>query len=141
MTLNGDLFFYKYQNYQISQIVDRTSVNLNFNATVKGAELESTWEPVSGLRFNLAAGYENATLDNGSKSIDLIDRTASHTDWMVVKPLITQTSNCIFPTYVVNELLAKSAIVNGCSIYTPKYFGPGVIDPITFNPMCPIQIR
>ncbi len=33
MTFNGDIFYYKYQNYQISQIVDRTSVNLNFNAT------------------------------------------------------------------------------------------------------------
>ncbi len=55
MTLNADIFLYKYQNYQISQIVDRTSVNLNFDATVKGAELESTWEPVPGLRFNLAA--------------------------------------------------------------------------------------
>ncbi len=38
MTFNGDVFYYKYQNYQISQIVDRTSVNLNFDATVKGAE-------------------------------------------------------------------------------------------------------
>jgi outer membrane receptor protein involved in Fe transport len=137
MTLNGDVFFYKYQNYQISQIVDRTSVNLNFNATVKGAELESTWEPVPGLRFNLAAGYENATLDDGSQAIDLMDRTAGHADWMVVKPLITQTSNCILPAHVVNELLAKFAIVNGCSIYTPNYFGPGVIDPITFQPYVP----
>ncbi len=52
MTLNGDVFYYKYQNYQISQIVDRTSINLNFNATVRGAEMEATWEPVPGLRFN-----------------------------------------------------------------------------------------
>ena len=58
MTLNGDVFFYKYQNYQISQIVDRTSVNLNFNATVRGAEVEATWEPIPGLRFNLSGGYE-----------------------------------------------------------------------------------
>ncbi len=86
MTFNADVFYYKYQNYQISQIVDRTSVNLNFNAHVKGAEVEATWEPVPGLRFNLSGGYENATLDNGSKAIDLMDRTAGHTDWMVVKP-------------------------------------------------------
>ena len=78
MTFNADAFFYKYQNYQISQIVDRTSVNLNFNATVSGAELESTWEPVPGLRFNFAGGYENAALDNGSQAIDLMDRTAGN---------------------------------------------------------------
>src|SRR6185437_8591292 len=37
MTLNGDVFYYDYKGYQISQIVDRTSINLNFDATVKGA--------------------------------------------------------------------------------------------------------
>ncbi len=42
LTLNGDVFYYNYKDYQISEIVDRTSINLNFNATVKGAELEST---------------------------------------------------------------------------------------------------
>ena len=58
------------------QIVDRTSINLNFNATVKGAELEATWEPVPGLKFNFAGGYEDTRVDNGQSSIDLMDRTA-----------------------------------------------------------------
>ena len=35
MTLNGDVFYYDYKGYQISQIVDRTSINLNFNAKVR----------------------------------------------------------------------------------------------------------
>jgi len=106
MTFNGDVFYYKYQNYQISEIVDRTSVNLNFNSTVKGAEVEATWEPIVGLRFNFAGGYEDATLDNGSSAIDLMDRTAGHSDWVVVKPFVTETSNCILPTYVLNEMLS-----------------------------------
>ncbi len=42
LTLNGDVFYYDYKDYQISEIVDRTSINLNFSAKVKGAELEST---------------------------------------------------------------------------------------------------
>src|SRR6185437_15751992 len=105
MTMNGDIFLYKYKNYQISQIVDRTSVNLNFDATVRGAEIEATYEPIPGLRFNLSGGYENATLNDGSHAIDLIDRTAGHSDWMVVKPFITETSNCILPKDVVNEIL------------------------------------
>jgi iron complex outermembrane receptor protein len=107
MTLNGDVFYYKYQNYQISEIVDRTAVNLNFNSTVRGAEMEATWEPVAGLRFNFAGGYENATLDNGSQAIDLMDRTAGHPGWMVVRPFVSQTSNCIIPTAVMNELLSE----------------------------------
>ena len=27
LTLNGDVFYYNYENYQISRIVDRTSIN------------------------------------------------------------------------------------------------------------------
>ncbi len=68
MTLNGDVFYYDYKNYQISQIVDRTAVNLNFNATVKGAEMEATWEPIAGLRFNFAGGYEDTRVGNGQKA-------------------------------------------------------------------------
>jgi iron complex outermembrane receptor protein len=136
MTLNADVFFYKYQNYQISQIVDRTSVNLNFNATVRGAETEATWEPVPGLRFNLSGGYEDATLDNGSQAIDLMDRTAGNSDWMVVKPFITETSNCILPTYVVNEMLAGhgNALITACfAAYVPGFYSstPGLVDPVT----------
>ena len=51
LTLNGSLFYYNYENYQISEIVDRTAINFNYDAHVKGAELEATWEPTPGLRF------------------------------------------------------------------------------------------
>jgi outer membrane receptor protein involved in Fe transport len=115
MTLNGAAFLYDYQNYQISQIVDRTSVNLNFNATVRGAEIESTWRPVAGLLLNLSAGYQEGTLAGGSEAIDLMDRTDGSADWLVVRPFITATSNCILPTYVVNELLAHGGLTVACT--------------------------
>src|SRR6185312_636589 len=35
ITLNVSAFYYNYENYQISEIVDRTSINLNFDAHVK----------------------------------------------------------------------------------------------------------
>ncbi len=108
VTLNGTLFHYDYAGYQISEIVDRTSINLNFDATVNGAELETTWEPLPGLRFNFAGGWEDTSLANGSKALDLIDRTAGQPGWLVVKPNITSTSNCILPDYVVAELVAIS---------------------------------
>jgi iron complex outermembrane recepter protein len=140
MTLNADVFYYAYKSYQISQIVDRTSVNLNFDATVRGAEVESTYEPVPGLRFNFAGGYENATLANGSHAIDLMDRTAGNTNWMVVKPFITETSNCILPTAVVNEILAGNSPVTSLTTacfaaYVPGFSNSdassGFIDPVT----------
>jgi len=105
LTLNGDVFFYDYKNYQISQIVDRTSINLNFDAHVKGAEIEATWEPVPGLRFNFAGGLEDSSVNKGQSAVDLMDRTAGHTDWMVVKPSSASTSNCILPASVMREIL------------------------------------
>jgi iron complex outermembrane receptor protein len=107
LTLNGDVFYYNYENYQISRIVDRTSINDNFDAHVKGAEIEATYEPVPGLRLNFAGGWEDTALAKGSRSVDLMDRTdaANHPDWMVVKPFITQASNCILPKYVVAAIL------------------------------------
>jgi iron complex outermembrane receptor protein len=113
LTLNGDVFYYDYKEYQISEIVDRTSINLNFNATVKGAEIESTWEPLPGLRFNLAGGYEDTRIDNGQSAIDLIDRTAGMPGWMVIKPFATQASNCIFPDYVLAALLEEQTTATG----------------------------
>jgi len=112
MTLNGDVFYYDYKGYQISQIVDRTSVNLNFDAKVKGAELEATWEPVPGLRFNFAGGLEDTSVDKGQSAVDLMDRTAGNADWMFVRPYFTDTSNCISPTYVVRALV----LTNGASL-------------------------
>ena len=101
LTLNGDVFYYNYENYQISEIVDRTSINLNFDAHVKGAEVEGAWEPIPGLRFNFAGGWEDTALAKGDSAVDLIDRTAGEAGWMVLKPFITQASNCILPESVV----------------------------------------
>ncbi|HEV2561196.1 MAG TPA: TonB-dependent receptor [Rhizomicrobium sp.] len=107
LTLNGDVFYYNYTGYQISEIVDRTSINLNFNATVKGAELETTWEPAPGLKFSFAGGYESTRIANGQSAIDLMDRTAGMPGWMVIKPFPTQASNCILPDYVLAALLQE----------------------------------
>jgi len=105
MTLDADVFYYDYKGYQISQIVDRTSVNLNFNAKVDGAEVEATWEPLPGLRFNFAGGYEDSSVNKGQSAIDLMDRTAGTPGWLVYKPFFAETSNCILPDYVVKQIL------------------------------------
>jgi len=107
LTINGSVFYYNYEGYQISEIVDRTAINNNFDAHVKGAEIETTWEPIPGLRFNASGGYEEARAANGQQAIDLMDRadTADHPDWMVIKPFLTQASNCIFPVSEVAWLV------------------------------------
>jgi iron complex outermembrane receptor protein len=105
LTLNGDVFYYNYENYQISRIVDRTSINDNFDAHVKGAELEASWEPLAGLRLNFAGGYEDARAAKGDQSVDLMDRTAGNPNWIVVKPFVTQASNCVMPIYVAAAMI------------------------------------
>jgi outer membrane receptor protein involved in Fe transport len=116
LTLNGDLFYYNYENYQVSQIVDRTAVNLNFDAHAKGAELEATWEPSPGLRFNFAGGWEDTALAKGDQAIDLMDRTAGTPGWYVVKPFVNEASNCIFPGYVAKEINQGSANVSATAV-------------------------
>jgi len=111
ITLNGAAFYYDYKGYQISEIVDRTAINLNFDAKVKGAELEATWEPAPGLKFSFSGGYEATRMVDGSHAVDLMDRTdqAHHPDWVVVKPFANQASNCIVPAYVVLVALQGGA--------------------------------
>jgi iron complex outermembrane receptor protein len=134
LTLNGDVFYYNYTGYQISEIVDRTAINNNYNAHVEGAELESNWEPLPGLKFNFAGGWEDTSAAGGDSGIDLIDRTAGNPNWMVVKPFPAQASNCILPTYVVAALLTQAqSNGNPLSQACGAAYNAGV-DPITDLP-------
>jgi len=117
LTLNGDVFYYDYKGYQISQIVDRTSVNLNFNATVKGAEMEASYEPLPGLKFSFAGGYEDTKLAKGSQAIDLMDRTAGNLDWVVSRPFVTSPSNCVIPAKVEEELIEEVSVSSFAATY------------------------
>ncbi len=131
LTLNASVFYYNYENYQISEIVDRTSINLNFDAHVKGAELEASYEPLPGLRFNFAGGYEDARLAKGSKAVDLIDRGAGTPGWIVLKPFVTQASNCVVPVYVIEEMFIANPYSLGgiCGVAYNSHF-----DPVTATP-------
>jgi len=138
MTLNGDVFYYDYKGYQISQIVDRTSINLNFNATVKGAELEASYEPIPGLKFNFTGGYEDTRVDNGQSAVDLMDRTNGQPGWVVVKPFIADTSNCILPTKVVRQIVEddpSADIFDGLALACDFAYNPAELtsDPFAFG--------
>jgi len=134
VTLNGDVFYYDYKGYQISQIVDRTSINLNFDAKIKGAEVEATWEPLPGLRFNFAGGYEDTSVDKGQSAIDLMDRTAGQPGWMVVRPYVAETSNCILPAYVIRQILqvdvAPNPLGGGIASACDAAYTPGGVSAI-----------
>ena len=97
LTFNLNAFYYDYTGYQISQIVERSAVNLNFDAEIWGAELVADWRPLDNLRLGFKGGYENTRLADGSTAIDLIDRAAGMPGWLVKRPFPTIPSNCVIP--------------------------------------------
>lgn len=104
MVLNATGFYYDYKGYQVSQIIQRTSVNTNINAKIWGAELEALWEPIRNLRFNANVGYLHTKLDDTS-ALDLMDLTQGDASYVTIKNGST-FSNCIAPTAQVARLQA-----------------------------------
>jgi outer membrane receptor protein involved in Fe transport len=100
LTLNLAGFYYDYQGYQLSQIVDRSAVTNNFDATVWGLELESDWRPTENLRLGLKLGYERTKVADGERAIDVMDRVAGQTAWVLNRPFPSVPSNCVLPTWL-----------------------------------------
>ncbi len=137
LTLNGDIFYYNYTGYQVSEIVDRTAVNSNYNAHVEGAELETDWQPAPGLKFSFNSGFENSGVAGGTEAVDLMDRTAGTPGWYLVKPFVNEASNCVFPAYVAQWIVNGSPAIgaNAASYCSIAYeFG---LDPLTQLPYVP----
>ena len=100
VTLNLSAFYYDYKDYQISEIVDRSAFNRNFDATVWGMEVESDWRPLENLRLGFKVGYQEAEIADGERAIDLMDRTAGDPSWILVRPFPTYASSCILPVWL-----------------------------------------
>ncbi len=76
---NLGVFFYDYQGYQISKIVNRTSVNENVDAFVWGAEAELAYEVIQDLLVSFNFAYLGTTIREGD-SIDPADPAAERDD-------------------------------------------------------------
>lgn len=79
LMLNASAFFYDYQDYQVSKIIDRSAQNENFDATIWGLELEALFAPTMNTLLNASIGYLRTRIADGEQSIDLMDRTQYHT--------------------------------------------------------------
>jgi iron complex outermembrane receptor protein len=49
---NGSMFYYDYEDLQVSKIINRTSFNENTNAEIFGIEAELVWAPNEALMLN-----------------------------------------------------------------------------------------
>ena len=105
--LNLTGFYYDYTNYQVSQIVDRISLNENFDSTSMGLEAEAWWQPSRNFRIDANLGYLRTRIADGEQSIDVMDRTQGNTDWVVVRPWVQVPSNCVAPRVAVEAILSS----------------------------------
>lgn len=126
MLFNATAFSYDYEGYQISRIVQRTSINENIDATVRGAELELLWEPVSGLRINGTLGYLDTEITGGS-SLDVFDRAQGDPAWTLIHDPFNGQA-CLAPTSFFTPGMV--AAINGA----PGALG-GACDPMGGNPL------
>jgi outer membrane receptor protein involved in Fe transport len=135
-TVNLAAFYYDYKGYQISEIVDRSAFNRNFDAEVWGLEIEADWRVMENLKLGFKGGYEKTRIADGERAVDLMDRTAGNEDWIVVRPFPTYASSCVLPTYVfindgvvMNPGGASGGNPSACEIAYVLGF-----DPVTYAP-------
>lgn len=120
LVLNLTGFYYIYSGYQVSAIVNRTSVNSNIDATIKGIEFESIYEPIENLRFNAQVGLLDTSIGDASQ-IDVLNRTQGDPTLTLVKA--SNFANCVAPTSDVATIqslinasvLPSAAILGICS--------------------------
>ncbi|HEX5776260.1 MAG TPA: TonB-dependent receptor, partial [Caulobacteraceae bacterium] len=140
LTLNLGAFYYDYKGYQISQIIDRSAFNSNFDAEVWGLEIEADWRPIENLKLGFKGGYQGTRVADGEQAIDIMDRTAGREGWVVTRPFPAYTENCILPTYVflrTGELQATPGSNSQGQMNPCEYAYLMNLDPYTRLPYVP----
>ncbi len=129
--LNLSLFHYDYQGYQVSKIVNRASTNENIDASISGAEFESVWNPIKGLRLNANIGYLSTEIDSGT-SIDTFNRTQGNPNLVLVKS--SAASNCVVSLATAQAALTFSngssnpfALLGVCTVTSAAGAGTPII--------------
>src|SRR5690606_3079440 len=108
LRLNATAFYYDYTDYQVSQIVDRISLNENFDAESMGLELEVAYQVTPRFRVDGNFGYLKTRIADGEGSIDVMNRTQGDPDWMLLRPWVQVPSNCVAPTAIVERILSSA---------------------------------
>ncbi|WP_034827700.1 TonB-dependent receptor [Hyphomonas pacifica] len=103
LQLNATAFYYDYEGYQVSQIVNRTSANINVDAEIKGLELETIWNPASTFVVNANLGLLDAKVKD-TEAIDVLDRTAGDPNYIALKNPF-DASNCVISSQAYATVL------------------------------------
>jgi len=105
--MNLAAFYYDYKGYQISSIVNRSSINENVDAKVAGFEAEFYWQMTNNFRVDTTLGLLSAKLKDQSL-LDTYDQTGGDPNWLIVKDAAT-TQNCVASAAGVQALLTATA--------------------------------
>lgn len=115
-SLNVTGFYYDYQGYQITQIVNRTSANFNVDAKISGLEVEYLWTPADNWLLTANLGLLKSELQ-GTTGIDVLDRTNGDANFVTIKNAETY-SNCVVSAQgyaTVLGAIALGGLANGDS--------------------------
>jgi outer membrane receptor protein involved in Fe transport len=115
--LNLTGFMYDYEGYQITQIINRSSVNINVDAELQGLELEALWTPADNWLLTANLGLLNAEVVD-TYGIDVLDRTNGRADLVALKNSSTY-SNCVVSAQGYATILgaiATSALDPGATL-------------------------
>lgn len=104
--LNLAAFYYDYEGYQISSIVNRTSVNQNVDATVLGFEGEFYYQVTDNFRIDSTIGLLKTELADQQPVLDSFDQTGGDPNYLIVKDAAS-TQHCIADAANVNSLLTS----------------------------------
>lgn len=86
-------FNYDYEGYQITQIINRSSVNTNVDAKIKGLEVELLWTPADKWLLTANLGLLDTEIKD-TWGIDVLDRANGRDDLVVLKNAAS-FSNCV----------------------------------------------
>ncbi|WP_309646617.1 TonB-dependent receptor [Phenylobacterium sp.] len=105
LLLNFTGFYYNYKGYQIGRSVNRSVYNENIDATIKGLEFESVWEPLDGLRLNANIGYLSTKIEEGLV-VDTFNRTQGDPTYVYAN---ATSGGCVINAQGAATLLATAA--------------------------------
>jgi outer membrane receptor protein involved in Fe transport len=132
LQLNLTGFYYDYKGYQISEIVAESSVNLNINAKIYGAEFESVWSPVRHLTLNANVGAIHTAIDKNTYEIDQLNLNQGNAAYTLVKQ--TSGSNCLAPTAAVAGYIATGQPAYGLGTLCTPGTAAATAFGVTSNP-------
>jgi outer membrane receptor protein involved in Fe transport len=91
--LNVTGFIYDYQGYQVTQIINRSSVNTNIDAELQGLEIEYLWTPAENWLLTANVGLLDSQIVD-EVAIDVLNRTAGNPNFVVLKNAAS-FANCV----------------------------------------------